>query len=373
MRSRPSTVTASLAVAVTLLSAGVAHAAWSKAGTGSGATSATSLVTPELTAVRSTTSPTSAIVLSWTEGGQLAGASYEVRRNNTLITCASNPCTDSGLAADTTYSYVVTAKLGEWSKASEAVTASTQAAAVTATHYTLAATPASITAGSATSVVLTAKRPNGTIDTSYNGERTLAWSGTAYADAPGGAGVISPSTATPVVPASVTFTDGVSAQMSVTLKKAGTSLLLTATSTVAGESLAGSATVTVVPGAPARLAMTSTTTTGAGGTNVARACVFGCSITAEGEPRSLSTRVSVADQFGNIVSDLGASVTVTLAATGQGAQISAVSLTIPGSGPATSSGDPVKLTGGNANNATLTATKSVAPAYTQVSATTAKN
>lgn len=368
MRSRHSTLIASLAVAVTVLSAGVAHAAWVKTGAGSGATSASSLVTPALTAARSATSPTSAVDLSWTDSGQLAGSSYQVRRDGTLIGCSSSPCTDSGLAANTTYSYVVTAKLGEWTAASAAATASTATAATPATTYSLAATPGSITAGTATSVVITAKRADGTTDASYTGAKPVTWSGAAFATSPGGTA--------PSAASTVTFTHGVSEAIPVTLTTAGTGMPLTATSP-GSPNLDGFTNVTVVPGAPARLGMASTFWSG--GTSAAGCTVFACLRSGLGNNGSVTTNVSVTDANGNIVSNLGTAITVvvsrsggTLTAPPSSTPTTTVTLTIPGSGAAVSNGT-AKLTEGTANyESTLTATSPSQPQYAGASTTIKK-
>lgn len=371
MRPRLLTVTASLVVAMTVSGVGMAQAAWMMSGSGTGSSSADSLVTPALTATRSTTSPASAIDLTWTAAGQLPTATYEVTRDGTPISCSSSPCTDSGLSAGTAYTYVVTAKLGLWSKTSDAANASTQAASAPATNYLLVATPASITAGTSTSVVITAKRADSTTDTTYNGSKTLTWSGAAFATSPGGMAASAAS--------SVTFTNGVSAAIPVTLTNAGSGLTLTVTTTPGPPVLAGSTAVTITPAAAARLAMTSTTF---GGATVATSVpsvpctVFQCTRSGLGNGGSVTTRVSVTDSFGNIVSNIGGSgitVTLTKSSLTSGTISGSNPLTIPGSGPATS-GQTVTLTEGNPSYTnTLTAT-SVAPAsYPSASVTIAKN
>lgn len=358
MRPRLLTVTASLVVALTVSGVGMAQAAWMMSGSGTGSSSADSLVTPALTATRSTTSPASAIDLSWTAAGQLPTATYEVTRDGTPISCSSSPCTDSGLSAGTAYTYVVTAKLGLWSKTSDAANASTQAASAPATNYLLVATPASITAGTSTSVVITAKRADSTTDTTYNGSKTLTWSGAAFATSPGGTAASAAS--------SVTFTNGVSAAIPVTLTNAGSGLTLTVTTTPGSPSLVGSTNVTVAAAAPTRLAMTSTTTTGPNGAIVARSCVFGCTIEGLGESRSITTKISVTDTYGNIVT-LASAISVTLS--GSNGTPSPTSLEIPASGPATSTGAvTLSPTNANANNTALTATSQSPATYTSVTA-----
>ena len=358
MRPRLLTVIATVLVAVTVLGTGVAYAAWVIAGSGSGATAAASLAKPVLTATQSSTSPESAIDLSWTAGAQPPGTTYEVRRNGTTVVCTSpSPCTDSGLAPGTTYSYVVTAKLGLWTRASDPASATT-ATVTPATQYTLAATPGSITAGASTSVVITARGAGGVRDTNYTGTKAITWSGNAYAASPGGT---APSAAT-----SVAFTNGVSAPVPVTLTTAGSGLVLAVTGP---GGLTGSTTVTVTPAAAARLAMTSTTWNA--GSTVTGCTVFACTRSGMGNGGSVTTRVSVADSLGNTVSNLGTAVTVNLSQSGSGT-LTGSPLTIPASGAATSTATTTLQEGtGNYTN-TLTAASQAPATYTSATTTIKK-
>ena len=104
---------------VAVLGGGVAYAAWSTGGSGTGRTTAGSLVTPDVTASRSTTAPSSAVDLSWSATSQFAGVSYSVVRSpgNVTLNCTSSPCSDTGLSPGTTYTYAVTAKLHSWTAA----------------------------------------------------------------------------------------------------------------------------------------------------------------------------------------------------------------------------------------------------------------
>ena len=192
--------TAALAGSV-LLGGGAAWSAWSVSGLGAGASAAGSLVTPVVTATRSTTSPTSAVDLSWSAPGQLSGTTYSVTRNGTSIACTTSPCTDSGLAAGATYSYVVTASLGSsWSAASNTATASTQTAVLRPTTTSL--TSSQNPARSSTTVIFTATVapqsgtgvPSGTVSFKDNG---VAISCTAGSQSLNGSGVATCQTSFP--------------------------------------------------------------------------------------------------------------------------------------------------------------------------------
>jgi Bacterial Ig-like domain (group 3) len=122
-------------VGAVLLGGSAAWAAWSVSGTGTGRTAAGSLVIPAVTATRSSTAPTTTIDLSWTAPAQVTGATYSVTRNGAAFSaCTASPCTDSGLASGTTYTYIVTAKVGtNWSVASSPAVSSTSAATLATT------------------------------------------------------------------------------------------------------------------------------------------------------------------------------------------------------------------------------------------------
>jgi hypothetical protein len=278
-----------------LLGGGGAWAAWSTAGTGAGATKAGSLVTPVLTATRSSTSPTTAIDVSWTASGQLPGATYSVKRDGTTISCTSSPCTDSGLASGTSYSYVVTAKLGtNWSAASNSASASTQAAAVNATSY-LVSVPSPATAGTTAQVTITAKRPDNSTDTSYTGTKTVTLTGASTASSPAN----TPAT----LPTSATFTNGV-AVVDATFVTAGGGLGLIATT----GSLTGSTTLTVNASGASKLALTNMTFSA---TTSFTNCYVGCTAVL-GNNGSVTTKVSLVDAYGNLVA-AGSPITVSLA------------------------------------------------------------
>jgi hypothetical protein len=352
--------TAALAGSV-VLGGGAAWAAWSSTGTGAGATAAGSLVTPVVTATRSTTSPTSAIDVSWTAAGELPGTTYSVKRDGTTtLACTSSPCTDSGLAPGTSYSYVVTANLGtSWSSASDPAAASTQAAAVNATSYAVSVA-SSVTAGTPAQVTITAKRPDNSTDTGYTGSKSLTLSGTSTATSPAGTAA--------TLPTSATFNNG-AAVVSATFVTAGSGLGLIATT----GSLTGSTSVTVNAANASKLAFTNMVFGGQAAGNVTFTSCYAsaqCSA-ALGNGGSLTTRVSLVDAFGNLAK-LGTNTTVAVSFGGQtttSGTSAAPPLTIP-AGTSTSSWT-ASVTEGNASyTGTVTATSDP---LTAIVATVTKN
>lgn len=211
-----------LAAAVCLaLGAIPAYAVWSVIGTGSTTATAASLVTPAAPGVGSPTA-TSLVVSGTLPGAQLPTTTYAVKRGSTTI-CApgASPwsCTDTGLTSDTTYSYTVVASIGSWTAASSAASGTT---GCTGPDTYAVAAPA-VTAGAATTVTLTAKKCDGTVDSAYTGSKALTWAAVAA----------SPSGKAAVLPAAATFSGG-SATVSVTLYAAGSATLTPSTGAVTG-------------------------------------------------------------------------------------------------------------------------------------------
>lgn len=175
-----STATAAVMVTVLTAAGGVAAAAWTAAGGGAGAVPTRSLVTPEVSATRSTTSPSSAVDVAWTAPGQISGTTYAVVRSSAgggevTLSCTSSPCSDTGLASGTTYTYRVTAALGTRWTATGQATASTAAAAPSKVDSTTTLTSSQNPATTGQSVTLTATiapaspTPTGTVQFSAGG------------------------------------------------------------------------------------------------------------------------------------------------------------------------------------------------------------
>ena len=352
-RSFLTTAATAALVGSVLLGGGVAWAAWSVFGTGEGTAAADSLVAPVASATRSTTAPTSEIIVSWTAAGQLPGATYSVTRNGTVISCATSPCTDSGLASGADYTYAVTPRLSSWSGIAGFASASTQAAAVGASSYAVSVS-SPLTAGAAAQVTITAMRPDGTTDTGFTGARSVSLTGSATAT--------SPARKDPTLATSATFTNGV-AVVDATFVTAGSGLGLTATT----GSLSGSTTLDVNAAAASNLGFSAAVVKNSGGTVVANNCLFSCTVSGLGSPATIETKVGVFDSFGNLAAPVGSSITVSTSAS-NGASRTPASLVIA-AGSSTSS-STVTMTSGAANNAVLTLTASP---YAQVQATLQKN
>src|SRR5690242_13555864 len=118
------------------------------------------------------------------------------------------------------------------------LTAASSASAATATRLVLHL-PATATAGTSVSATVVAVNADGSVDTTYHGDKSLAWSGAGTA----------PNGTAPAFPANPVSFDAGAATVSITLYKAET-----ATLAVTDGSSSGSAALTVVPGAPASLA-----------------------------------------------------------------------------------------------------------------------
>lgn len=207
----------------------------------------------------------------------------------------------------------------------------------TGTTFTVSApTPAAPTAGSSFTVTLTAQLVGGGTDTTYGGTRTITFSGASN----------SPWGFTPTYPATVTFTNGVGVA-TITADNAGSTTLNATDGTKAG-----STTFTVGTGAPAKLVWNVTSHTG-----TLSSCTTACTWTGAGNGGTFKAGLSVTDAYGNPVSNLGTSQTVTLAHTSLGSW-SPTTLTLPASGAATTTGTAT-YTGPNGSwSTTLTASSS---------------
>lgn len=238
----------SLKVILTLAVCGLigvapAYAYWSLTATANASAQADSLTAPAAPSVGSPTTTT--LTVSGTlPGTQLAGAAYAVKRGTTTVCAPSTSpfsCTDTGLSNGTTYSYTVVATLSTWTVASAATTGTTSC--TTPDAFTVAA-PSTATAGTAFSVSLTAKRCDGTVDTTYTGTKPLTW----------GSVIASPTGDTGTLPTTAAFTSGV-ATISATLFGAGSSTLTATASAVTGSSSA----IAVAAGAPVNFTLSNAT------------------------------------------------------------------------------------------------------------------
>jgi hypothetical protein len=236
--------------------------------------------------------------------------------SQTTITGTSQP---SGIVAGYCYVYTLTGTDNVGNVASISTTVIDNALGFRVTTQ-----PTTVTAGTATAanaVVLTAIK-NGTTDTSYTGS-ALTWTGANN----------SPSGTAPTLPANPTWTSG-QATFGITLVNAESETL---TVTDGTRSTTFSA-ITVTAGAASALAWTSVSSSASTPTPCFFTCTYGAGF---GNGQTWSAYASVTDSVGNIVSGLGLGhvVVVTLGGSAKGTTnpASPATLTIPSSGPATSS------------------------------------
>lgn len=220
--------------------------------------------------------------------------------------------------------------------------------------------PAAQTAGSAFNVTVTALDAYKNAATGYAGSKTLTFSGPSTA----------PDGTKPSYPTQpVTFTGG-AATVSITLVKAESTTLTAGDGTISGTS----AGFTVNPGSAARLAWSQVS---APSGTVGSPCLFTCTATSVGNNQTVTGTVSVTDTFGNTVSGLGSSHTVSVSTNGGTFTAptggSSVTLTISATGPAVSGQFTFKTQNGTWASDTLTAQTAAGTPYTSATATVNRN
>ncbi|MFN0025886.1 MAG: hypothetical protein ACKV2O_01700 [Acidimicrobiales bacterium] len=191
------------ALTLVLLRATAALAFWGN-GDGSDPAEARAAILSPPSAASASTLGGGALEVSWVPASpQLSGAQYQVVRTSGLgsphtVCTESAPvtsCTDSGLLPGTTYGYQVRALLHTWQSP---VVATSGTTAVPTFAIALDATTTE--AGLAVEVLSVTAKVAGLTDATYEGGKTLIWSGLAYS--PAGLEPTYPGTA-------VTFVDGV--------------------------------------------------------------------------------------------------------------------------------------------------------------------
>jgi hypothetical protein len=236
----------------------------------------------------------------------------------TSATTISGTTQPSGIVAGFCYLYTLTGTDNVGNTASLKTT-------VAVTDVFQLSGPGTQTEGTAFNVTITALF-DGATDTSYAGSKTLTFTG------PG----TSPGGTAPSYPASVTFANGVGTA-NITLYKAETTALTATQGAIKGTS----PNFTVSAGSAARIAWTSISTNSPG-TPTPNPCYFACTYSSGfGNNDSWSANASITDSAGNIVSGAGSghNVTVTLGGSRNGTingGTSAVTLTMPATGTATS-------------------------------------
>jgi hypothetical protein len=223
---------------------------------------------------------------------------------------------------------------------------------LTTTSSFVLSTPAP-TAGTAFSETIQAADTYGNPTTTYTGTKTLTFTGPSS----------SPDTTTPTYPASVSFTNGVGTA-SITLVDAQSTALIATQGTITGTS----ASFTVSPAAQASLYLTNitqnptpnVTCTGPAGSLTTCSSTGEGSLTGNGNnaaKRTVTASLELVDTFGNVVTNSGGNLTVSVASSGNVSNFTPGSgtLTIP-SGSSTTTGQfTLVRSSGNGASATVTA------------------
>jgi hypothetical protein len=212
-----------------------------------------------------------------------------------------------------------------------------------AARLVLTASVTSITSGGTSNLTVTAADAGGNTVTSYTGDHSLTFGGAGAS--PGGSGPTVTNKTGPAVnfgtAETITFSNGV-AQISgssngvMTLYKAETASVTVSDGTINNNASPLSVTVNVGPSA--RLAWTGISTISTA-TPVPSPCYFTCTYSSGfGNNNTWNANVSITDNAGNIVSNVGTghNVTVALGGSGDGSITSGTTLTMPATGPATS-------------------------------------
>jgi hypothetical protein len=215
--------------------------------------------------------------------------------------------------------------------------------------FVLSAATTTPTEGTANNLTITANDANGNTVTTYTGSQSLVFGPTTLSSPDGTAPTVTNSSGASVpfgTATSINFTNGVAsvsagANGAMTLYKAGaTSITVTQGAINNGTGLA----VTVSAGAPTNYAWTSVKNSAGSLGALSSPCYYTCTDTKLGNNETLTANVSVTDKAGNIVSELGAGHTVTVAATPNQSggeftsptKAQSVTLTIASTGAATS-------------------------------------
>jgi hypothetical protein len=184
-------------------------------------------------------------------------------------------------------------------------------------------TPFEQEAGSAFNVTLTATDEWGNLTAGYSGAKTLVWS--TPANAPSGTVPEYPASAT-----AVTFTAGVGTASALKLPDAQSTTLKAKEGSIEG----ATGSFTVKAAAAERFVWAHAAVTAG---KIEGTCLFACTTTSIANGKKFTAHVSVADKYGNIVSNLGAASAAKVEKTGgEGTLTNATGLTIPSSGLAES-------------------------------------
>jgi hypothetical protein len=185
-------------------------------------------------------------------------------------------------------------------------------------------TPSEQEAGAAFNVTLTATDEWGNLASGYAGAKTLTWS--TPASSPNGTAPEYPASAT-----AVTFTAGVGTASALKLNDAQTTTLKAKEGTVEGT------TGSFIVGAAAAERMAWSHAEVTAGKLEAGTCPFACATTSIGSSKKFKAHASITDEYGNIVSFIGAITKAKVEkASGEGTLTNATALSIPATGLAES-------------------------------------
>jgi hypothetical protein len=185
-------------------------------------------------------------------------------------------------------------------------------------------TPSEQEAGAAFNVTLTATDEWGNLASGYAGAKTLTWS--TPASSPNGTAPEYPASAT-----AVTFTAGVGTASALKLNDAQTTTLKAKEGTIEGT------TGSFIVGAAAAERMAWSHAEVTAGKLEAGTCPFACATTSIGSSKKFKAHASITDEYGNIVSFIGAITKAKVEKTsGEGTLTNATALSIPATGLAES-------------------------------------
>ncbi len=309
---------------------GSATAYWTTgAANATASATAATLRTPAAPSVTSS-GTTSLTVSGALPSNQLPGTAYTLNRGTATVQSCSIPsgattfsCSDTGLAPGTTYSYTLSASLGAWTATSSTATGTTQCAA--APTFVVTPSTTTPTVGAAFGVTITKRSCTGATDTTFTGSQAITISGLST----------SPSGKVPVVPATATFTAGVATGVSLTPYAAETTTITVTQGQVTGRSVA--ITVQQAPAYTLRLTDVTHSSNNASGP-VDLACAAGsgsdeapttCSQTTptlSGNGKAWGGTLTLVDRWGNVRTNTGAPIAITVANSAPGQPRTTVSI-----------------------------------------------
>ncbi len=235
--------------------------------------------------------------------------------------------------------------------------------------FAMTASSTALTANASANLTLGVEDEYGNPQTSYTGAKEITFSGAETS--PGGVEpnvIDSGGTKVPFgTPTELTFTNGVSSVHSgsnglIRLTKAGTAKVVATD----GELTTAPLTFTVAVGSAKRVAFTSLTKSAG---TLESGCYFACTITGLGSKGTVTSKVALTDEVGNVLSSQNKTVTVKVTGT-SGSSLTATSLTFPSSGLAISTSS-FTYTAPNTTSYSNTITAS-APSFTSGTISTSR-